>query len=199
MITSEDLRQLRQLLQPLRQRVASLVARGVVKLVNDVKKLQLVQLGVVAGEAVDDVEHHQPYGFSSVPLAGAEAVLVGDRSRPMAVVISDRRYRPVGGEAGEVCIYTDEGDLIKLGRGHIISLATSGQVRLGSAAAAESAIKGNARDDAEQTFLTALSTWAAAVQPIADPPGIATTAFTTAITAFATAITAALSAKVKLE
>ena len=197
-----DLDQLVRLVRPLAMRVANTVARGVVQLVNDAKKLQTMQLGVLEGEDVDDGEHHQPYGFSSVPLPGAEAVVVfpnGDRSHPLVVAASDRRYRPTGGQSGEVCMYTDEGDVIRLGRGNVISLVTSGTVKLGSAGATEGAIKGNARNSAEQTFLTALTTYIGAIQAIADPAGTSTATFATAISTFATAITAAISSKVKLE
>ncbi len=76
-------------------------------LVNDAKKLQLVQL-----DDVDDGEHFQPYGFSSVPLAGAESVTVfpnGEHGHPLVIVISDRRHRPRNGEPGEVTVYNNTG------------------------------------------------------------------------------------------
>ncbi len=108
---------LRHLVKPLAMRVANSVARGVVQLINDGKKLQLLQVGVLAGEDGDDAEHHQSYGFSSVPLAGAEAVLVypnGDRSHPLAIAVSDRRYRPAGGAPGEVTVYNNAGAKVTL-------------------------------------------------------------------------------------
>ncbi len=111
-ISRETLAQLQHLLRPIASRVANTVARAVVELVNDGVKLQALQVGVLAGETVDAAEHHQPYGFSSVPLGGAEAVLVfpnGDRGHPLAVAVSDRRYRPTGGEPGEVTMYSHTG------------------------------------------------------------------------------------------
>lgn len=207
-IDKETLRQVREMVRPLANRVANSVARAVVHLVSDTKKLQLMQAGALAGETIDEVEHHQPYGFSSVPLGGAEAILVfpnGDRAHAIAVAVSDRRYRPTGGQAGEVCLYTDEGDVIRLGRGHIMSLETSGSVtlaagtvKLGSAAAIDGAIKGTSRNTAEQVFLTAMGVFATAVGGLPGMSGAATT-FGTAITAFATAAGAAVSTKVKLE
>lgn len=194
--------QLRHLMRPIATRVANSVARAVVSLVDDSKMLQLLQLDVLEGETIDGAEHHQPYGLSSIPLAGAEAVVVfpnGDRGHPLVVAVSDRRHRPTGGEPGEVSIYTDEGDVIRLGRGHVISLVTSGQVRLGSASAADAAIKGTTRNTAEQTFLTALDVYVSAIQPIADPLNVATPVIKAAIAAFKTAVGSALSSKVKLE
>jgi phage baseplate assembly protein V len=111
------LAQLQHLLRPLSTRISNLAARAVIQLVNDGSKLQQLQLGVLAGEDVDDAEHHQPYGFSSVPLVGAEAVVIfpsGDRGHPLVVSVSDRRYRPTGGEPGEVTVYNHTGARITL-------------------------------------------------------------------------------------
>lgn len=201
-IDRELMRQIGHMIRPLTTRVVNTVVRGVLQLVDDSTRQQLLQLGGLSGETVDGAENFQPYGLSSVPLPGAEHVTVfpnGDRSHPLTIAVSDRRYRPTGGQAGEVVMYTDEGDTIRLGRGHVIALATSGTVKLGSASASQGAVKGTQRDTAEQTFLTALSAYAVAIKPIADPTNAATPTFTSAITAFASAVTAAISSKVKLE
>jgi phage baseplate assembly protein V len=111
-----------RLVRPLAMRVANLAARAVVQLVDDAKKLQMLQIGVLqfdddSPEDVDDAEHHQPYGFSSVPLEGAEAVVIfpnSDRSHPLVVSVSDRRHRPTGGAPGEVTMYNSDGTKIVL-------------------------------------------------------------------------------------
>lgn len=95
-------------LRPLATRMANMIVRGVVQLADDSRKLQLLQLGGLAGETIDGGEHFQPYGFSSVPLAGAEHVTLfpnGDRSHPIVLAVSDRRYRPNAGEPGQVGLY----------------------------------------------------------------------------------------------
>lgn len=202
MIGRDVLAEVSRLLRPIRVALANSIARAVVQLVDDAKKQQMAQLGVLEGEDVDDAEHFQPYGFSSVPFPGAEAIVIfpgGDRGHPLVPVVADRRYRPTGGQAGEVVLYTDEGDQVRLGRGHVISLSTTGQVKLGSTSASSGVIKGGQRDTAEQTFLTALSTYVSAIAAVADPGGTATAAMTAAITAFKTAATAAISTKVKVE
>lgn len=202
-ISRDMLQQLHHhVMRPIAMRIANSLARAVVQLVDDSKQLQLLQLGVLADETVDDAEHHQPYGLASVPLAGGEAVVVfpgGDRGHPLVVVASDRRYRPTGRTQGEVCLYTDEGDLVRLGRGHVISLVTSGTIKLGSASASDGAIKGTTRNTAEQTFLTALATFVAAIVPSTGAPAPAIATFGTAITTFASAASSAVSTKVKLE
>lgn len=202
MISREILDQLRHVLRPMANRIASTVARGVVQLVNNSTKMQLVQLGVTVGETIDGAEHFQPYGFFSVPFAGAEAVALfpnGDRSHPLVVVVADRRYRPTDGDPGEVGLATDEGDEIRLARGHAIQLSTSGHVQLGSATASEGAIKGTSRNTAEQTFLTAMNTFVAAVVAGTGAPAPAIAAFQLAIAAFKSAAGGAVSTKVKLE
>ncbi len=68
-----------------------------------------------SGESFTSREYVQHYGFSSRPLEGAEAILIRDGNHIVMIASEDRRYR-VGIEAGEVCIYTDEGDQIRLKR-----------------------------------------------------------------------------------
>jgi phage baseplate assembly protein V len=139
-IDRDTLDQIRHLLRPLNAKLANIGARGVVQLVEDGKKLQVLQLGVLEGEDIDDAEHHQPYGFSSVPLGGAEAVLIFpncDRSHPLVVAVSDRRYRPTDGEPGEVTVYNHTGATIKITEdGDIVVTPAAGRkVKIGSDAA----------------------------------------------------------------
>lgn len=105
--------------QRLGNRIVNTVARVIVELVNDSTKLQLLQLSGLQfsddeedREVIEDGEHMQPYGFYSVPLAGAEAVCLfpnGDRGHPLVIAVPDRRYRPTGGEGGEVGLYNHVG------------------------------------------------------------------------------------------
>lgn len=106
-------RSLGRLIGPLKRRILLLVARGVVELVNDGLKVQGLQVSLLAEELRDGVERFQEYGFTSHPHPGAEAVVVfqgGDRSHGLAIAVDDRRYRLKGLAAGEVALYTDEGD-----------------------------------------------------------------------------------------
>jgi phage baseplate assembly protein V len=108
-----------------RQRVNMSVARGLVALADDGKKMQRVQLRLLSDETKDNVEHFQPYGFTSVPLQGAEAVCVfvgGGRDHGLVVCVDDRRYRLKNLEGGEVALYTDEGTSVVLRRGKIVEV-----------------------------------------------------------------------------
>lgn len=105
------------MLRPVRARVANMIARGVVKLVDDSQKLQLLQLSVGPDEVRDQVERFQQYGLTSLPDAGAEAVVVfvgGARDHGLAVAVDDRRYRVSGLASGEVVIYSKAGQTIWL-------------------------------------------------------------------------------------
>jgi phage baseplate assembly protein V len=141
-LTRDTLEQLSRFLRPLQVRLANSIARAVVQLVDDSTKQQLVQLGVLAGEDVGDGEHFQAYGFSSVPLPGAEAVVLfpnGDRGHPLVVAIADRRHRPTGGAPGEVVVYNDTGARIDITKdGDIVLTPAPGRrVRLGSATSSD--------------------------------------------------------------
>lgn len=122
--------EINKLLRPLANRIANTVARAVVHLADDAKKQQLLQLGLLADETIDGAEHFHPYGFFSVPLEGAEAIVLfpnGDRSHGLALV-SDRRHRPTGGEPGESGIYNNVGAIVRMTKdGDIIVRAAPGR------------------------------------------------------------------------
>lgn len=105
-----------KLLAPLERRVRLAVSRAVVALVDDERKLQTLQVKLLADEVRDRVEHFQPFGFTSRPLAGAEGVFLsvgGSREHGVVVVVDDRRHRPAGAlEEGESGLYIAGGKLL---------------------------------------------------------------------------------------
>ena len=116
-----------RLLAPLRRRVALLVSRAIVTLVNDAAKMQSLQLSLLADETLDGAEHWQPYGLTYKPHAGAEALVLavgGHRAHSVVIACADRRYRLSGLADGEVALYTDEGDRIHLKRGRSVEVDT---------------------------------------------------------------------------
>lgn len=119
-------------LRTLARRVRMLLARSVVTLVNDALKVQGLQITVLQGE-VAQVQRFQEYGFTSVPLPGAEAIvaaLAGVRSHLVAIAVDDGRYRLKGLQGGEVALYTDEGDVIHFKRGKSIEITSGGSVKV---------------------------------------------------------------------
>lgn len=108
---------LNRLLAPLRNRVAKMVARAVVRLVDDDKKFQELQVDVLDTETRDGVERFQQYGFTSVPEDGAEAVLLcvgGRREHAIAIAVDHREHRLKGLEGGEVALYHKDGAKVVL-------------------------------------------------------------------------------------
>lgn len=113
---------LREFMRPLYVRIQLAVGRCVIKVVDDSKLLQEVQLRALAGETLGGVEHFQHYGFTSVPHAGAEGVLVcvgGSRDHGLLIATGDRRYRLTGLAGGEVALHDDIGQVVHLKRNEI--------------------------------------------------------------------------------
>lgn len=122
-----------RLTAPLVRRIKLLVTRAVVKLVDPAQMMQSLQIEALAGEVLDNVEHFEPYGYTSHPLNGAEVLLFsvgGRRAHAIAGIVADRRYRLKNLAAGEVAIYTDEGDSIVLKRGRNIEVTAGTAVKV---------------------------------------------------------------------
>lgn len=159
-IDRELAKQVWQMMRPYVARVQNTLARGVVKLVVDSESMQRLQVLSNLDEVIEGVggvEHFQPYGFFSIPFADSEAIVVfptAGRDHPVAVVVADRRYRPKNGSPGECGLRTDEGDELRLGRGHVMTLK-SNTVKIGSSAAAGDVVVQAALTGA-QGFMAAL-------------------------------------------
>jgi phage baseplate assembly protein V len=100
-------------------RVRMMIGRAIIGLVNDAAKAQEVQIELLDEEIQDGAERYSNYGFTSVPHAGAEAVVVcigGLRSHGIVIATEDRRYRLTGLADGEVAIYDDLGQKVHLAR-----------------------------------------------------------------------------------
>ena len=105
----------------------NILVRGTLSLVDGLKKLQELQVKLLAGEIKDGMEHFEAYGFTSNPKAGAEVLagfFGGDRSHGVVICVADRRFRLQGLESGEVAMYTDEGDKLHFKRGRVIEIKT---------------------------------------------------------------------------
>ena len=97
-------------------RLVGMIARGVVTFVDDLTTAQRAQL-LVQGEPTTLLEVFSQYGFSSIPLVGAEAVVAflgGARDHGIVIGTDDKRTRPKAGEAGQVTVWHYAGHAIKL-------------------------------------------------------------------------------------
>lgn len=140
-------------LKAIENRVRGMLARAIVRLVDDAMHLQELQLDLFADERQDGVERFQDYGFTSRPKPGAEAIVAfvgGLRSHAIALRVDDRRFRLTALQEGEVALYDDLGNVVKLGRERIevtgisevtvaapIVTVESDDVRLGGAGGAK--------------------------------------------------------------
>ena len=88
-----------------------MIGRAVLTVVDADRMTQSIQVEALQDEVIDEFEHMEPYGFTSHPHPGAEAIIAalgGMREHSVAVVVGDKRYRLTGLDEGEVAIYTDE-------------------------------------------------------------------------------------------
>jgi phage baseplate assembly protein V len=144
-MTRGDWLGVRRLLDAVKTRVALTLARGVVRAVRDAGKLQELQVELLRGEVAGRLERFQQYGFTSNPHAGAEAVAVfvgGNRDHGIVLAVDDRRYRLKPLAAGEVALYTDEGDRIHFKRGRIVEIVT-GTLKVNATTALDITAGGN--------------------------------------------------------
>lgn len=122
-----DFNSIKKMLKAPVQRIALSVARAIIRVVDDSLPIQSVQLAILADETRDRVERLQNYGFTSVPFPGCRSVAVfvgGDRSHGVVIACDDPSSRKRNLQAGEVAVYTDEGDYILLKRGRVVEVNT---------------------------------------------------------------------------
>jgi len=118
-----DQRTFAKMAGPLGRAIQNMISRGTVRLVDSGKKMQSLQVGLLQGETADGVEHFEPFGFTSCPSSGAEALVVfpgGDRSHGIAIVVGNRKYRLTGLASGDAAIYDERGQHIILTTGGIV-------------------------------------------------------------------------------
>lgn len=112
-------------LMPLLRRIRAATARAVVSLINDASGHQTLQVSSHGDLPADNIEHLQPYGHFSVPLAGAEALVQsvgGKLDHLVAICVADHRSRPKNGQPGDAGIYHFEGHEIRLEKDGVIRI-----------------------------------------------------------------------------
>lgn len=112
-----------KMLAPFARRLGNMLARGSVAAANGAGKMRTLQIRMMADETKDNVEHFEPYGFTSEVMPGSEPIAAffdGDRSHGVVLVVADRRYRLTGMKSGEVALYDDQGQKVYLTRTGIV-------------------------------------------------------------------------------
>lgn len=114
---------------PIKKLAMSMIARIVIKSVNDSGGIQIIKGSLFADVVKDDLERFQNYGFTgNPPIQGAEGVVIfpgGNPDHGIILAVENRRYRLKDLGEGEVAIYTDEGDKIHLKRNRNIDIVTT--------------------------------------------------------------------------
>ena len=124
-----------RLLNQIINKVRVLARLAVVTLSDSSGALQIVQVKTGKNETLTDIEHREPYGFSSRPLKGADAIVLaigGNISHSLALMLSDRRNRLTDLAEGEVALYDDQGQSIVLRRSGIEITAPLGYTITGN-------------------------------------------------------------------
>lgn len=150
-------------------RLRGMVSRAVVGLVMDGAKLQGLQVTLLADQSADEVEHFQHYGFTSVPLPGAEGIALavgGSRAHTVVINVDDRRYRLKSLRPGEVALYDDLDKAVHLtrdgmvldGGGQQVTIKNTPKVRIEADLESTGNIKDNC-DSADGRTMEQMREW----------------------------------------
>lgn len=119
------------------------LVKGTVSAADGSEGLREFQIHMSGDAARENIEHMEPYGFTSEPfLDEVPDALMGffddNCQHGVVIAVSDRRYRIVNMKQGEVAIYDDKGRHVYIKRGGIeidgvsdpITIKTAGNVTI---------------------------------------------------------------------
>jgi phage baseplate assembly protein V len=113
--------------------IRNMIARGVLETSTDQRGVQVLGLSLLDGERKDNLEKFGQYGFSSVPMDEAEAIVIfpgGDRSSGIVIATEQRDSRMTGLLSGETSIYTNAGNSIIIHMDGSIEITAIEQVQV---------------------------------------------------------------------
>ncbi len=99
--------------------------RGVLHLVKSADNIQKVQASGIADETLQDVELMQQFGFTSVPPANTQAVILpigGQTTHGIVIATENGSLRVKNLQGGEVAVYDESGSSIVLKKGRLIEI-----------------------------------------------------------------------------
>jgi phage baseplate assembly protein V len=120
-------------LSTLNNAIRNMIARGVLETGDDTQGVQVLGLSLMDGERKDNVERFQNYGFSSMPMNEAEAIVIfpgGDRSAGVIIAMDERGSRMTGLQPGEVAMYNNAGNSVILHTDGSIEITAIEQVQI---------------------------------------------------------------------
>lgn len=122
---------MRRLSQAIQQKAQGAVGeirqafRGVLHLVKSADNIQKVQASGLSDETLQDVEMMQQFGFTSVPPADTQAVIIpigGQTSHGIVIATENGSFRVKNLQGGEVAVYDESGSSIVLKKGRLIEI-----------------------------------------------------------------------------
>lgn len=125
-------RALRDTVAPVTRKLRRLINRSLLRRVSYSGKMRLLQIQGEGGQLFQDIEHLEPFGFTSHPLPGAEPIVLalnGNGSHTVVILVNDQRYRLVL-EEGESAIYNHHGDKVHIKKDRTIEVKTAVRVTL---------------------------------------------------------------------
>lgn len=125
-------RALRDSITPITRKLRRLVNRALLRRVSYAGKQRLLQIQGEGGQLLQGIEHLEPFGFTSHPLAGAEPIalaLNGNGSHTIVILVNDQRYRLVL-EEGEAAIYNHHGDKVHIKKDRSITVEAATRITL---------------------------------------------------------------------
>lgn len=99
--------------------------RGVLHLVKSADNIQKVQASGLADETLQDVELMQQFGFTSVPPANTQAVILpigGQTTHGIVIATENGSFRVKNLQGGDVAVYDESGSSIVLKKGRLIEI-----------------------------------------------------------------------------
>ncbi|SIS87788.1 phage baseplate assembly protein domain-containing protein [Neptunomonas antarctica] len=121
---------MRELLRQAFRKIRRISQRALLRRVSYANKIRYLQLQVEGGQALADIEHLEPFGFTSHPLPGADVIALafnGNGSHTVALLAGDQRYRLVI-EEGEAAVYNQHGDKVHIRKDRVVEIKASVQV-----------------------------------------------------------------------
>lgn len=116
---------IKKIVAPLQRRITMMVLRAVVQNVDTSKPMTQFQFSGFPDEILTGIEYIEPYGFTSAPEEGAEAVVLfiaGNRDHGVAISVGDRATRLKGLLPGEAALYHKDGTKILMKGGGKIQI-----------------------------------------------------------------------------
>lgn len=94
------------------------INRCIVKILKNTGAAQVAQVRLHSGEVIDGLEYQEQYGFTSTaPKTNREGVALfidGDRGNGFLISVANRQYRIKNLGDGEVALYDDKGQYVKI-------------------------------------------------------------------------------------